>query len=63
MKFTRRRAFNDINLVDNIKLQIRNKIEKLKLLFAYGSLKVLNTFGLFLMRAFESRQQTVKIRN
>ena len=34
MKFTRRRAFNDINLADNIKLQIRNKIEKLKLLFA-----------------------------
>ena len=27
----RRKAFNDINEVDNIKLQIENKIEKLKL--------------------------------
>ena len=45
--------------VDNSKLQIGNKIEieieKLKLFFAEGSLKALNIFGQFLMRAFESR--------
>ena len=51
----RRKAFNDINEVDNIKLQIGNKVEKLKLFFAEGSLKALNIFGQFLMRAFESR--------
>ena len=38
----RRKAFNDINEVDNIKLQIGNKVEKLKLFFAGGSLKALN---------------------
>ena len=43
------------NKVDNIKLQIRNKVEKLKPLFAEGSLKALNIFGQFLMRAFKSR--------
>ena len=50
-----RKAFNDIYEVDNIKLQIGNKVEKLKLFFAEGSLKALNIFGQFLMRAFESR--------
>ena len=34
----RRKVFNDINEVDDIKLQIGNKIEKLKLFFAEGSL-------------------------
>ena len=29
-----KKAFNDINEVDNIKLQIGNKLEKLKLFFA-----------------------------
>ena len=57
-----RKAFNDINEVDNIKLQIGNKVEKLKLFFAEGSLKALNIFGQFLMRAFESRWQKVEIR-
>ena len=51
----RRKAFNDMNEVDNIKLQIGNKVEKLKLFFAEGSLKALNIFGQFLMRVFESR--------
>ena len=41
----RRKAFNDINEVDNIKLLIRNKVEKLKLFFVEGSLKALNIFG------------------
>ena len=52
--------------VDNSKLQIGNKIEieleKLKLFFAEGSLKALNIFGQFLMRAFESRWQILEIR-
>ena len=30
------------------------RVEKLKLFFAEGSLKALNVFGQFLMRAFES---------
>ena len=51
----RRKAFNDINKVANIKLQIGNKIEKLKRFFGEGSLKALEIFGQFLMRAFESR--------
>ena len=51
----RRKAFNDINQVDNIRLQIGNKVEKPKLFFAEGSLKALNIFGQFLMRAFEYR--------
>ena len=51
----RRKAFNDINKVDNIKLQIGDKVEKLKLFFAEGSLEALNIFGEFLMRVFESR--------
>ena len=42
---TRRKAFNDISEVDNIKLQIVNDVEKLKLFFAEGSLKTLNIFG------------------
>ena len=32
----RRKAFNNIYKLDNIKLQIGNKVEKLKLLFAKG---------------------------
>ena len=56
----RREAFNDINEVDNIKLQIGNKVEKLKLLSAEGSLKALNMFGQFLMRAFESSSKQCK---
>ena len=51
----RRKAFNDINKVDNIKLQIGNKVEILKRFFGEGSLKALNIFGQFLMRAFKSR--------
>ena len=50
----RRKAFNDINEVDNIKLQIGNKVEKLKLFFAEGSLKTYNIFGQYLMTVFES---------
>ena len=51
----RRKAFSDINEMDSIKLQIWDKVGKLKLFFAQGSLKVLNIFGKFLMTAFESR--------
>ena len=51
----RRKAFNYINEVDNIKLQIGNKVEKLKIFFTEGSLKALNIFGQFLLGAFESR--------
>ena len=51
----RRKAFNNINDVANIKLQIGNKVEKLKFLLAKGSLKALNIFEQFLMTAFESR--------
>ena len=52
----RRKAVNGWNEVDNIKLQIGNKVEKLKLFFVVGSLKALNVlFGQLLMRAFESR--------
>ena len=40
-----RKAFNDINEVDNIKLQIGNKVEKLKRVSDEGSLKALNIFG------------------
>ena len=50
-----RKAFNDINEVDNIKLQIANKMEKLKVFFIEDFLKARNIFGQFLMRAFESR--------
>ena len=39
-----RKAFNDINEVNNIKLQIGNKVEKLKRVFDEGSLKALNIF-------------------
>ena len=41
--------------MDNIKLQIGNKVEKLKRFFAEGSLKAPDIFGEFLMAAFESR--------
>ena len=51
----RSKVMNNINGVDNIKLQIGYKVEKVKLFFAEGSLKALNIFGQFLMRAFESR--------
>ena len=57
----RKKAFNNINEVDNIKLQIGNKIEKLKLFFAEGSLKALNIFRQLLITAFEYRYQTVEI--
>ena len=50
-----KKSFNNINKVDNIKLQIGDKVEKLKLFFAEGSLEALNIFGEFLMRVFESR--------
>ena len=48
------KQFNDINEVYNIKLQIENKVEKLKLFFAKVLLKALNIFGQFLIRAIES---------
>ena len=51
----RRKAFNNINKVDNIKLRIGNKVEKLKRFFGEDSLKALNIFGQFLMTAFECR--------
>ena len=50
-----KKPFKDLNEVDNIKLQIGNKIEKLKIFFAADSLKALNISGQFLTRAFESR--------
>ena len=50
----RSKAFKDINEVDNINLQIGNKICKLKFFLAERFLKALNIFGQFLMRAFES---------
>ena len=53
-------AFNDINEMDNIKLQIGNKVEELKLLSAESSLKALNIFGQFLIRAFESSSKQCK---
>ena len=40
----REKAFNDINKVDSINFQRRNKIEKLKLFFNKRSLKALNVF-------------------
>ena len=48
-----RKAFNNLNEMDNIKLQIGNKI--LKIFFAEVSLKALNIFGQILMRTFQSR--------
>ena len=51
----RKKAFNNINEVDNIKLQIGNKTEKLKIFFAEGSLKALNIFRQLLITAFEYR--------
>ena len=50
-----KKPFKDLNEVDNIKLQIGNKIEKLKIFFAADSLKAPNISGQFLTRAFESR--------
>ena len=49
------KIINDINEVHKIKLQIGNKVEKLKLFFAECSLKALIISGQFLMRAFESK--------
>ena len=57
----RKKAFNNINEVDNIKLQIGNKTEKLKIFSAEGSLKALNIFRQLLITAFEYRYQTVEI--
>ena len=57
----RKKAFNNINEVDNIKLQIGNKTVKLKIFFAEGSLKALNIFRQLLITAFEYRYQTVEI--
>ena len=57
----RKKAFNNTNEVDNIKLQIGNKTEKLKIFFAEGSLKALNIFRQLLITAFEYRYQTVEI--
>ena len=51
----RRKAFNDRNEVNKIELQIVNKREKLKLVFAEGSFKALNILDQFLIRTFESR--------
>ena len=51
----RRKAFHDRNEVNKIELQIVNKREKLKLVFAEGSFKALNIFDQFLIRTFESR--------
>ena len=59
----RRKTFNNINEVDNIKLEIGNKIEKLKLFFVKGFLKALNIFGQFLMRAFEEIRRIRHTRN
>ena len=44
--------------MNNIKLQLRNKLEKPKLFFTEGSLKALNIFR----QSFECRQQTVEIK-
>ena len=52
----REKAFNDINKVDSINFQRRNKIEKLKLFFNKRSLKALNVFRQFLTRAFQLRK-------
>ena len=49
------KLINDINEMDNIKSQIENKVEKLKLFLADVSLKALNIFGQYLMWGFESR--------
>ena len=51
----RRKAFNDRNEVNKIELQIVNKREKLKLVFAEGSFKAFDIFDQFLIRTFESR--------
>ena len=39
-----RKLINDINEIDNIKLQIGNKVKKLKLFLAKVSLEALNIF-------------------
>ena len=46
------KVLNDINLVNNINFQTKNKIEKLKLFFAEGSSG--SFFRQFLVRLFES---------
>ena len=43
-----RKAFNDINEVDNIKLQVGKKVEKLKLFFAKSSLKDIYIYGIYI---------------
>ena len=40
-----RKLINDINEIDNIKLQIGNKVKKLKLFLAKVSLEALNIFA------------------
>ena len=49
-----REAINGINEVDGAKLQVGNKIQKRKPLFAESFLKARRIFGQFLMRAFKS---------
>ena len=46
--------------MDNIKLQIGNKVEKLKLFFATGSLKAHNIFGI---EPSNQGSKTMEIRN
>ena len=41
--------------MDNIKLRIGKKVEKVKPFFAEASLRALNILGQFLTRALESR--------
>ena len=53
--FKGKHSKDKINDVDNIKLQIENKVEKLKRFFAKGFLKALDIFRQFLMITFESR--------
>ena len=53
--FKGKHSKDKINDVDNIKLQIGNKVEKLKRFFAKGFLKALDIFRQFLMITFESR--------
>ena len=47
----RRKIFNDINEMNNVKLQMGNKLEKPKLFFTEGSLKAVNIFR----QSFECR--------
>ena len=56
----RRKALNDVNEVNNIDFQKRNKIEKLKLLFVEGSL--CSFVREILVRVFESKKYSEEIR-